>query len=150
VLTPLTQCDRTKPCSACCARGLPGECRFIVAEGADCGPVQQSYRLRMLEAENKRLKECLQAYQFELFEDAHHTTALSSLDSAAIGRNAFRVSLTPSTQWWRRFRSRDPADSLYFGRLGFASVINDVRLCFFLVCHSNRRSSLNCNSALSL
>ncbi|KAF2186433.1 hypothetical protein K469DRAFT_726026 [Zopfia rhizophila CBS 207.26] len=61
------KCDRTKPCSACCARGVPNECRFLVAEGGDSAPIQQSYELRKLRAENLRLKERLRAAKQKQF-----------------------------------------------------------------------------------
>lgn len=53
------QCDRTKPCSACCARGQPRQCHFVVGEDSDYYPIQQSYEIRKLRAENLQLKERL-------------------------------------------------------------------------------------------
>lgn len=53
------QCDRTKPCSACCARGAPSECRFVVNDGSEFDVIQQSYEIRDLRRDNKRLEEQL-------------------------------------------------------------------------------------------
>jgi hypothetical protein len=68
------QCDRTKPCSACCASGCPSECHFSVGDGSDFAPIQQSYEIRELRLENKRLREQLldtSAHQME--QDIHQS-----------------------------------------------------------------------------
>jgi hypothetical protein len=67
--------SRTKPCSACCASGCPSECHFSVGDGSDFAPIQQSYEIRELRLENKRLREQLLdtcAHQME--HDIHQST----------------------------------------------------------------------------
>ncbi|THY33808.1 hypothetical protein D6D00_00611, partial [Aureobasidium pullulans] len=109
-------CDRTKPCSACCARGLPKECHFVLGEGADFGPIQQSLELRRLRAENQRLKERLLADRTSLSEDSETEDGSSGVRTMSTGRR-------PSRQ--RRFRANDQTDSIYFGSPGLANVIAD-------------------------
>jgi hypothetical protein len=117
ILSLTTQCDRTKPCSACCARGLPKECHFVLGEGADFGPIQQSLELRRLRAENQRLKERLLADRTSLSEDSETEDGSSGVRTVSTGRR-------PSRQ--RRFRANDQTDSIYFGSPGLANVIADV------------------------
>ena len=116
-LSSSVQCDRTKPCSACCARGLPKECQFVLGEGAEFGPIQQSLELRRLRAENQRLKERLLADKSSASEesDTEEGSANVRLSSAAKQSNR-----------QRRFRANEQIDSIYFGSPGLASVIADV------------------------
>ncbi|KAF1952928.1 hypothetical protein CC80DRAFT_537956 [Byssothecium circinans] len=114
------KCDRIKPCSACCARGASKECYFI-AEGGDYAPIQQSYELRKLRAENLRLKERLRASKIPIEDDDSETASPESLSgerptSSAYKRRAARQ---------RRFQGSEWADSVYFGSPGLANVITD-------------------------
>ncbi|KAI4725437.1 hypothetical protein E4T49_06788 [Aureobasidium sp. EXF-10728] len=111
------KCDRTKPCSACCARGLPKECHFVLGEGADFGPIQQSLELRRLRAENQRLKERLLAERSSLSEDSETEEGAPNARTSSIGRQMNRQ---------RRLRASEQIDSIYFGSPGLASVIADV------------------------
>lgn len=115
------KCDRTKPCSACCARGAPKECHFI-AESGDYAPIQQSYELRKLRAENIRLKERLRASKTSIQDDDSDHSSESQTgeraDSASQRKRATRQ---------RRFQGSEWSDSIYFGSPGLASVISDVR-----------------------
>ena len=115
LLSDRRQCDRTKPCSACCARGHPRECQFTLTEGTDFGPIQQSHEVRRLRAENKRLKERLLQAKLPLNagdvdDDAHHEEPAS--------RSLRAVQ--------KRFSSDDATDNIYFGSPGLASVLQDV------------------------
>ncbi|KAK1081439.1 hypothetical protein LTR33_004686 [Friedmanniomyces endolithicus] len=105
------KCDRIKPCSACAARGHPKECRFVVEEGNDYTPIQQSYEIRQLRQENLRLKERLQAARLPLsdddVEDGKGTTS-----SRATGRQ-------------RRFKTGERIDNLYFGTPGLVNIVHD-------------------------
>ncbi|KAI5240746.1 hypothetical protein E4T42_08290 [Aureobasidium subglaciale] len=109
------KCDRTKPCSACCARGLPKDCHFVLGEGAEFGPIQQSIELRRLRAENQRLKERLLAGRTSLSEESE-TEEGSSYEKTITGRRSSRQ---------RRFRADDQTDSIYFGSPALASVMTD-------------------------
>jgi hypothetical protein len=111
------QCDRTKPCSACCARGLPKECHFVLGEGADFGPIQQSLELRRLRAENQRLKERLLADRSSVSEESETEEGSTHAKTSSAARQSTRQ---------RRFRANEQIDSIYFGSPGLASVIADV------------------------
>lgn len=111
------QCDRTKPCSACCARGLPKECHFVLGEGAEFGPIQQSLELRKLRIENQRLKERLLAAKVPLLDESDDDDESSSGRPGPSNRRATKQ---------KRFRTNEQTDSLYFGSPGLASVIADV------------------------
>ncbi|KAF2644491.1 hypothetical protein P280DRAFT_172683 [Massarina eburnea CBS 473.64] len=114
------KCDRIKPCSACCARGASKECYFV-AEGGDYAPIQQSYELRKLRAENLRLKERLRASKIPIEDDDSEAASPESLSgerptSSAHKRRAARQ---------RRFQGSEWSDSIYFGSPGLANVITD-------------------------
>jgi hypothetical protein len=115
------KCDRTKPCSACCARGQPKDCQFI-AEGGDYAPIQQSYELRKLRAENLRLKERLRAGRISI-EDEDSDFAASP--ESHLGDRA-GSSQRRRTAKQKRFQGSEWQDSIYFGSPGLASVVADV------------------------
>lgn len=116
------QCDRTKPCSACCARGSPKECHFI-AEGGDYAPIQQSYELRKLRTENLRLKERLRAARISIEE--HDSDYTASPDSQ-YSEKPFGFPQRRRTTKQKRFQGSGWSDSIYFGSPGLASVVTDV------------------------
>ncbi|UPX11978.1 uncharacterized protein EKO05_0002556 [Ascochyta rabiei] len=113
------KCDRTKPCSACCARGAPKECHFV-AEGGDYAPIQQSYELRKLRAENLRLKERLRTSRVSIEDDDSDQSSGSQpgdrTRASSIKRRAARQ---------KRFQGLEWSDSIYFGSPGLANVIAD-------------------------
>ncbi|KAL9081238.1 MAG: hypothetical protein Q9157_000213 [Trypethelium eluteriae] len=117
------KCDRTKPCSACCARGQPKECHFVVGEGGDYGPIQQSYELRKLRAENLRLKEQLRAEKSACSDDEDEP--YSPVDGPF--RNGGNGGSKLGNRQ-KKFKSQDAADSLYFGSPGLANIVNDATL----------------------
>ncbi|KAF2002040.1 hypothetical protein P154DRAFT_403841, partial [Amniculicola lignicola CBS 123094] len=114
-------CDRTKPCSACCARGAPKECHFV-AEGGDYAPIQQSYELRKLRAENLKLKERFRAAKLPIEEDdldrtnCHESPNGEKTDTRASRRRTARQ---------KRFQGSEWSDSIYFGSPGLANVITE-------------------------
>ena len=114
------KCDRTKPCSACCARGAPKECHFV-AEGGDYAPIQQSYELRKLRAENVRLKERLRTSRASIKDDDSDQSSESQHGdrsrASSIKRRAARQ---------KKFQSSEGSNSIYFGSPGLANVIADV------------------------
>ncbi|KAF2720916.1 hypothetical protein K431DRAFT_313004 [Polychaeton citri CBS 116435] len=110
------KCDRTKPCSACCARGHPRECEFIVGEGNDYSPIQQSYEIRKLRAENQRLRERLRDGQSQ-----HSGDGGEDGDDHDSSRDSKRATVARQ----RRFRTGDRSDNLYFGSPGLANIISD-------------------------
>ncbi|KAF1846327.1 uncharacterized protein K460DRAFT_356017 [Cucurbitaria berberidis CBS 394.84] len=114
------KCDRTKPCSACCARGAPKECHFV-AEGGDYAPIQQSYELRKLRAENLRLKERLRASQIPIEDDDSDPAATP--ESQHGERSASSKKRRAAKQ--KRFQGSEWQDSIYFGSPGLASVVTD-------------------------
>ncbi|KAI7353553.1 hypothetical protein KC354_g11466 [Hortaea werneckii] len=111
------KCDRTKPCSACCARGHPRECEFIVGEGSDYSLIQQSYEIRKLRQENERLKARLQAARLSHSADEDDDQDSGDFKSKASGRAAAAKQ--------RRFRTGERIDNLYFGTPGLANIVND-------------------------
>lgn len=114
------KCDRTKPCSACCARGAPKECHFV-AEGGDYVPIQQSYELRKLRAENLRLKERLRTSKVSI---AHEESDQSSESQHGDRSRASSAKRRATRQ--RRFHGSGWSDSIYFGSPGIANIIAEV------------------------
>jgi hypothetical protein len=114
------KCDRTKPCSACCARGAPKECHFV-AEGGDYAPIQQSYELRKLRAENLRLKERLRTSKISIEDDDSDQSSESQPgDRSRASSTKRRVARQ------KRFQGSEWSDSIYFGSPGIANIIADV------------------------
>ncbi|CAN9195991.1 unnamed protein product [Alternaria alternata] len=115
------KCDRTKPCSACCARGSPRDCHFI-AEDGNYAPIQQSYELRKLRAENLRLKERLRAYQISIDDNdpgrEHSSDFLRGEEAATSHRRRGTKQ--------ERFQNSEWQDSIYFGSPGLVTVVSDV------------------------
>ncbi|KAJ5030435.1 hypothetical protein PSV08DRAFT_347476 [Bipolaris maydis] len=114
------KCDRTKPCSACCVRGLPRDCHFITEDG-NYTPIQQSYELRKLRAENVQLKERFRALGIPIYdEEFDHTSPLGShtdnVFSPAGKRPSTKQTLYQDSGW---------QNSIYFGAPGLATVISD-------------------------
>lgn len=114
------KCDRTKPCSACCARGVPKECHFV-AEGGDYAPIQQSYELRKLRAENLRLKERLRNSRISIEDDNSDESSGSQP-----GDRSRASSMKRRAARQKRFQGSEWSDSIYFGSPGLATVIADV------------------------
>lgn len=114
-----------KPCSACCARGQPKECHFI-AEGGDYTPIQQSYELRKLRAENSRLQERLRASKIAINDDEGDRTASAP---SRHGEGPASGSYRRRTAKQRRFQGPEWSDSIYFGSPALANVINEVSSC---------------------
>ncbi|KXT11213.1 hypothetical protein AC579_10007 [Pseudocercospora musae] len=112
------KCDRTKPCSACCARGHPKECEFVVGEGNDYSPIQQSYEIRKLRAENQRLKEKLQAARLTQSGDEDD-------DEDSSDKKSSRTTSRAAASRQRRFKTGDRVDNLYFGTPGLANIVAD-------------------------
>ncbi|KAF2815918.1 uncharacterized protein BDZ99DRAFT_362677, partial [Mytilinidion resinicola] len=113
------KCDRTKPCISCCARGVPKECHFVIAEGSTYEPVLQSHELRKLRAENLRLKERLRAAKQSGDGEQQDAPSPSQPLGDRLGARAKRPSVKQ-----KRFKD-NKADSLYFGSPGLASIVND-------------------------
>ncbi|KAF2488279.1 hypothetical protein BU16DRAFT_419951, partial [Lophium mytilinum] len=113
------KCDRTKPCSSCCARGVPKECHFVIAEGSTYEPVLQSYELRKLRAENLRLKERLRAAKQSVDDEQQDVPSPSQPLGDRPGARAKRPVVKQ-----KRFKD-NKSESLYFGSPGLASIVND-------------------------
>ncbi|KAK3115378.1 hypothetical protein LTR53_005325 [Teratosphaeriaceae sp. CCFEE 6253] len=110
------KCDRIKPCSACSARGHPKDCDFVVGEGNDYSPIQQSYEIRKLRIENLQLKERLRAASLPHSADEDEDGETSEGKGTKASRAAARQ---------RRFKTSDWHDNLYFGTPGLANIIHD-------------------------
>lgn len=115
VVSDACQCDRTQPCIACCARGHPRDCEFLVGEGNDYGPIQQSYEIRKLRQENQRLKERLQAAKLSHSADESDEGDVKPQGGAGHGARQ------------KRFKTGDRVDNIYFGTPGLANIVQDVR-----------------------
>ncbi|KAF2657015.1 hypothetical protein K491DRAFT_743597 [Lophiostoma macrostomum CBS 122681] len=140
------KCDRTKPCSACCARGQPKECQFV-AEGGDYAPIQQSYELRKLRTENLRLKERLRASKIPIEDnETEHATSPGPLYGDPPGSRSHKR----RTGRPRRFQGSEWSDSIYFGSPGLANLVNEfaslnvthyTSQCFSHLTHAMPRAS---------
>lgn len=115
------ECDRTKPCRACCARGQPKECEFVVGEGNDYSPIKQSYEISKLRQENQRLKARLQAARLLQSEDEDD-------EGPSMERRGSKSSSRSSTARQRGFKTNDRTDNLYFGTPGLANIVADVKM----------------------
>lgn len=93
----------------------------MVGEGNDYSPIQQSYEIRKLRAENQRLKERLQAAKLPHSGDEDDEGDSGEQTGS---RTAIRAAATRQ----RRFKTSDRTDNLYFGTPGLANIINDVSL----------------------
>jgi hypothetical protein len=97
----------------------------FIAENGDYAPIQQSYELRKLRAENLRLKQRLRLIEGE---ESDYTTSPDSQFN-----DQPRSSLQKRrTAMQKRFQSSEWQDSIYFGSPGLATVISDVRSMFTL------------------
>lgn len=50
------QCDRVKPCHACCAHGYPSKCVYEDAPDEEARPISQAEEIRNLRAEIQDLR----------------------------------------------------------------------------------------------
>lgn len=50
------QCDRVKPCHACCAHGYPSKCVYETVPDEDARPISQAEEIRNLRDEIKDLR----------------------------------------------------------------------------------------------
>ncbi|KAK4542876.1 hypothetical protein LTR36_006065 [Oleoguttula mirabilis] len=104
-------------CTKCRERKVK-ECEFIVGEGNDYSPIQQSYEIRKLRLENQRLKERLQAAKLPLSGEEDDDD-----DSGEQKRSRTASRAVAARQ--RRFKTGDRIDNLYFGTPGLANIVND-------------------------
>jgi uncharacterized protein YheU (UPF0270 family) len=122
LLTHYYQCDRTKPCSACCARGHPKECDFITTEGNDYGQISQSYEIRDLRRENQKLREQLRDAR------ARYSAGDEDDDIDSPDRSGSKTTSRATAAKQRRFRTGERIDNLYFGTPGLTSIVSDVSI----------------------
>ena len=95
-----------------------------MAEGGDYTPIQQSYELRKLRAENLRLKERLRASKIPIEdEEAEHTSSPDPLYGEALGSRSYKR----RSGRQRRFQGSEWSDSIYFGSPGLANIAHEVR-----------------------
>jgi hypothetical protein len=92
----------------------------VVGEGNDYSPIQQSYEIRKLRAENQRLKERLQAARLA------HTDDDDDDDGESPDRKGAKAASRAATSRQRRFKTGDRVDNLYFGTPGLANIVSDV------------------------
>lgn len=52
----ISQCDRVKPCHACCAHGYPSKCIYESIPDDDLHPINQAEEIRNLRAEIRDLR----------------------------------------------------------------------------------------------
>lgn len=127
LLTHYYQCDRTKPCSACCARGHPKECDFVTTEGNDYGQISQSYEIRDLRRENQKLREQLRDAR------ARSSAGDDDDDIESPDRSGSKATSRATAAKQRRFRTGERIDNLYFGTPGLTSIVSDVSIVSFSV-----------------
>jgi hypothetical protein len=113
------QCDRTKPCSACCARGHPKDCEFKITEGNDYSPIPQSYEIKKLRLENQKLRE-------QLRDSRARHSADEDDDIESSDRSGSKSTSRATAARQRRFRTGDRIDNIYFGTPGLANIVSDV------------------------
>ena len=92
-----------------------------MGEGGDYGPIQQSYELRKLRAENLRLKEQLRAGKLRCSDEDDEYYSPVDPPYRNGGNGGSKLG---SRQ--KKFRSQDAGDSIYFGSPGLANIVNDV------------------------
>lgn len=127
-LTHYYQCDRTKPCSACCARGHPKECEFATADGNDYAAISQSYEIKDLRRENQKLRE-------QLRDARARYSAGDDDDVESPDRSESKATSRATAAKQRRFRMGERIDNLYFGTPGLANIVSDVSIrVVLLVC----------------
>lgn len=120
-LTHHCQCDRTKPCSACCARGHPKECEFATTDGNDYAPISQSYEIRDLRRENQKLRE-------QLRDARARYSAGDDDDVESPDQSESKATSRATAAKQRRFRMGERIDNLYFGTPGLANIVSDVSI----------------------
>jgi hypothetical protein len=113
------QCDRTKPCSACCASGHPRKCVFEADRTGDYGPISQSYEIRELRRENQRLKE-------ELCDVRAEQPGESDENVGARGKPRVRVPSRAAAARKKKLRYNEWSHNIYFGTPAVGNVIADV------------------------
>ncbi|KAF2841062.1 hypothetical protein M501DRAFT_1048643 [Patellaria atrata CBS 101060] len=118
------KCDRTKPCFACCARGHPKECHFVVAEGSDYGPIQQSYEIRKLREENETMRKRLQELGGQTGSDDDQVSLPLLRTSSGMGSTR-RNSRKQTNLAQQKFKAQELPQSLYFASPGIASIVNN-------------------------
>lgn len=92
-----------------------------MGEGNDYSPIQQSYEIRKLRAENQRLKERLQAARLTQSGDEDD-------DEESSDKKSSRTTSRAAASRQRRFKIGDRVDNLYFGTPGLANIVADVSL----------------------
>lgn len=97
-----------------------------MAEEGDYPPIQQSYELKRLQAENLRLKERLRASRIPIEDDE---ADCSASPNSQHGEGPVNRSHRRRTTKQHRFQGSEWSDSLYFGSPGLANVINEVGHC---------------------
>lgn len=141
-LTHRYQCDRTKPCSACCARGHPKECEFATTDGNDYAPISQSYEIRDLRRENQKLRE-------QLRDARARNSAGDDDDLESPDRSGSKATSRATAAKQRRFRMGERIDNLYFGTPGLANIVSDVSIiscCWLIKLLTRLRSLRTCRS----
>ncbi|KAI9796182.1 MAG: hypothetical protein M1833_006433, partial [Piccolia ochrophora] len=112
------RCDRIQPCRACCVRGEPRECVFLVGDDQDYEPIRQVYEITGLRKENIRLKERLRQKAFKNDPEDDGEETFGPKVPPRVPNKPFRFQQ-------RRFKGTDPSDNLYFGSPGLANVVSD-------------------------
>lgn len=93
---------------------------FNVGEGNDYSPISQSYEVRKLRDENKRLRERLQQANLPTSDDEREHDGPGERVSRAASSRA-------SAGRQRRFKTQDRNDNIYFGTPALATVVDEVR-----------------------
>lgn len=109
------QCDRIKPCSACCSRGKPTDCFFPV--DASNKAIDQARQLRLLREENAELRALLEK-RAAASRDCHSPPSVDDSNSKPVKR------VNSSVQW--RFKAEEPPDSLVYGCLSVQEIKHKV------------------------
>ena len=97
---------------------------FIITEGNEYIPIQQSYEIRQLRAENDRLRKKLQEARFQPSDS-------DDADEAPADRKGNRAGSRSTATRQRRFKTTSRIDNLYFGTPGLANIISDVSCIVF-------------------
>lgn len=90
----------------------------MVGEGNDYSPIQQSYEIRTLRAENQRLRERLQ--------ESRLSHSGEDDDNDGSDRKASKTVSRAAASRQRRFKTGERVDNLYFGTPGLANIVADV------------------------
>ena len=122
------QCDKVRPCNACCSRGKPKDCFF--PEEANSKAIDQSQEINLLRRTNQELErkndELGQKLDRLGSSMADSDGSRNPLQSTPPGQPFRELSSSTRTMKRKSPRYDDARHNLYFGSISIAEVIHEV------------------------